>query len=234
MTSFIIMKSNKSYHKLYKKYKKKYINLKQSLETNQLNNKCLYNYFFIHGSFRYSGFINILRDDIIYPGKYLKYEQRNFGASYASKFVFSNIYFEDIKNLVGPIQFSFILHPKILYENGFYFNEGWQGGPNNNSLHIKNTDTPIQIFNKLDTIRTFLSNPEKIGGVINKNVFMSHEILFDHPINLSGGTLLCIVCWNVTNEQLEEIHDAISDKSYKNIKILTKEYEFPKLEDMIY
>ncbi|AEX62192.1 hypothetical protein CE11_01215 [Megavirus courdo11] len=63
---------------------------------------------------------------------------------------------------------------------------------------------------------------------------MSHEILFDHPINLSGGTLLCIVCWNVTNEQLEEIHDAISDKSYKNIKILTKEYEFPKLEDMIY
>ncbi|AVG46835.1 hypothetical protein [Acanthamoeba polyphaga mimivirus] len=167
------MKSNKSYHKLYKKYKKKYINLKQSLETNQLNNKCLYNYFFIHGSFRYSGFINILRDGVIYPGKYLKYEQRNFGASYASKFVFSNIYFEDIKNLVGPIQFSFILHPKILYENGFYFNEGWQGGPNNNSLHINNTDTPIQIFNKLDTIRTFLSNPEKIGGVIDKNVFMS-------------------------------------------------------------
>ena len=226
--------NDSSYIKLYKKYKKKYINLRDEFNKSKIVlEKCDYNYFFVHMAFQYSNFIGILTDGIIYPGKDLKYEQRNFAADKSSEYVFTNIYFEDLKNLPGPKQYSFILHPKILYKYGFYFNEQWKGDVMEDSLCVNTFDSPKQIIHKLNIIRKFLTGPP-FSEWIEINNLMSHEILFDHPIDLSDGNLLAIVCRNATQNQLNEIRKIIKNKPYKNVLIITDGIEFPSLDNMIY
>ena len=249
----------KIYKNKYKKYKKKYLLLK-----NKIN--CVHNYYFIHNT-TYDNLINILKDGIIYPNKFLDQKNKRF-SGYDQDYVFMNIYFEDVKIIPELYNFTLIFHPKILYENGFYFNEGWAGfvitdslhesgdqfvkyNDKNeivrvwkNSLHIKNIDTPKQINYKLNCIRNFLINPVSLPKILKESGIMTHEILFDHPINLDNHNLLGIVCNQCPlfscaqknkddSKYIDEINGIINNKPSNHVKIITDDSSFPKLDDLI-
>ncbi|AGF84815.1 hypothetical protein QJ854_gp967 [Moumouvirus goulette] len=236
---------NDSAYKKYLKYKKKYLSLKKSI--NQMSEKIVFNYYFIHMT-SLDNLINILQDGIIYPNKNLPKKNRILSGS-EQDFVYANMFIDDYdiyKTSHGP---ALLLHPKILYENGFYFNETWVGAVINNhkytaadghtsrdendnikvisknSLHIKSTDIPVQINHKLNKIRQFLINPTlpKVFAGIT-----THEVLFDHPIKLDNN-LLAIV--GLDQKYLEKIKTIISDKPYNDV-IFWNESTFPKLDDI--
>lgn len=216
----------------------------------------------------FDNLVNILQDGIIYPNKYLPKKYRVLSGS-EQNFVYTNMFIDDYdiyKKSFGP---TLLLHPKILYENGFYFNEAWIGGKiqllqhnnlsnlplcgqgivtgqkyesadghisydkNNNvkvisknSFHIKSTDSPLEINYKLNKIRHFLINPKSLPKILSG--INSHEILFDHPIQLDSN-LLAIV--NLDPQYFNKIKNIIKHKPYRDV-IFWNEPMFPKLDNI--
>lgn len=238
---------NDSAYKKYLKYKKKYLSLKKRID-NSTHNEIIFNYYFIHMT-SFDNLINILQDGIIYPNKYLPKKYRVLSGS-EQNFVYTNMFIDDYdiyKKSFGP---TLLLHPKILYENGFYFNEAWVGNivtgqkyesadghisynENNdvqvvskNSLHIKPTNSPLEINHKLNKIRQFLINPTSLPKILSG--INSHEILFDHPIQLDSN-LLAIV--NLDPQYFNKIKNIIKDKPYGDV-IFWNEPVFPKLDNI--
>ena len=65
---------------------------------------------------------HILNDGVLYPGKYLYPVQRKFcGEECPSDYIYTNIYFEDIKNIDYTWGASVILHPKIMLAGGLLY-----------------------------------------------------------------------------------------------------------------
>nr|WBF71210.1 hypothetical protein [Megavirus caiporensis] len=231
------------YKKKYEKYKKKYMNLKQ-----QMKSECdIYNYYFIHSTTDYNNLKDILESGIIYPGKYLKRDQQKLTVD--SEFVYANIYFEDLNNIPNLPDFGLLIHPKILYENGMYFHKGWTG-PKEGDIHIKTTNTPIQISKKLKQIREFIKNPLSLPKIIqNFPGTHHHEVYFDHPIKLNSENLIGIVCnycdkaeynfetWekyqDTTDKPLRKLKKIIEGKPYYNVKVITQNYPLPELKDLL-
>lgn len=228
----------------YKKYKTKYLNLKKIINKE-------YNFYFMHSTTVYQNLLNILKIGVIYPGKYVAPEQRKLsGEETESDYVFTNIYFEDIENIKHFQSYSLILHPKIIEENGFIFNKNWGAGPTKDSIYINPQMNSSEINYKLKEIRNFLKNPIGLPDIIQQAPgFMHHEVLFDHPINLSNGNLIGIVCnycdasiwdWKTfeklgkpSDEELILIKKTIMNKPYNNTKIFTRNSPLPKLNELL-
>ena len=218
-----------NYKKKYKKYKEKYLSLKKSLHQ---PNNCVHNYYFIHTT-NWNNLIHILKDGIIYPNKFID-EKFRLLSGHEQEHVFTNIYFDGVDIIKFLPSISIILHPKILYENGLIFNEGWVGGPYQNSLFINTTDSPREINSKLNQIRDFLINPISLPEIIrsSRNI-ITHEVLFDHPIHLDNHNLLAIVCYQCDIINLNKIKKIIKTKSFSKIKILTESNLFPTLDQLL-
>ena len=246
----------------YIKYKTKYLNLKKKMNTK------LYNFYFIHSTTIFQNLLDILRTGILFPGKYLTLEQRKLYGEEPSDYVYANIYFEDIKNIEYTLDYTLILHPKIMDVDGFFFNIGWQKFPlkkseilaiesSNNStikypqtgIEISANDSPEIVNQKLKEIHDFLKNLKLPEILLSSPGIMHHEILFDHPINLSNSNLIGIICnycdsstwdWEThtklikpSDEQLRLIKEAIKDKPYAHVKIFTRNTPMPKLNKLI-
>ena len=208
------------YHK-YKKYKAKYKKLK------------IKPFYFIHSTTEYSNLIDILRTGVIYPGKSLSCEKRKLCGDEPSKYVFANIYFEDLANISHMWDYSLLLHPRIMNDDGMIFNKGWHAGRDYQSIIIKPEDNKKNIADKFYEIRTFLKNPHSIPKIIQEAPgMMHHEVLFDHPIYLSNN-LLAIICNYCEASNLDEINDVIKDKTYYNVPIYVRNVPFPKLQDLV-
>ncbi|BCS83776.1 putative transposase [Cotonvirus japonicus] len=231
------MDSSNYYKKKYKKYKRKYTYLKK-----QLNNNQVHNFYFIHSTTNFANLKDILKSGMIYPGKFLRPDQQKLSTN--SEDVFANIYFEDINNLTHIQDFSILLHPNIIYHYGMFFNKGWQGG-GKGDIRINATDSPIQVTHKLNEIREFLENPSLPEKIREFSPFLHHEVFFDHPISLDNGNLIGIMC-NFCDENFEDyitgeshkepfltIKNIINDKSYKNVKIITRNHPVPNLNELI-
>ena len=226
----------------YKKYKTKYLNLKKTI-----NQK--YSFYFIHSTTVYQNLLDILKIGILYPGKYLLPEQRKLYGEEPSDYVFMNIYFDDIGNIESSRSYALLFHPKIMYEDGFYFNKGWKTTPVNESVHISKTDDQYEINQKIKSIHDFLENPSLPQKIKEFHGSLHHEILFDHPISLSNGNLIGIICdycdsstWDLetqikltkpSDEQFKLIKKAVKDKPYAHVKIFTRNTPMPKLNGLI-
>ena len=82
-----------TYKHKYIKYKKKYSHLKKLLHIP-------YHFYFIHSTMCYNNLLDVLKSGILYPGKFVKPEQRQFcGENTPSDHIYMNIYFEDIHNI---------------------------------------------------------------------------------------------------------------------------------------
>src|SRR5688572_24539680 len=99
------------------------------MSYNNKKNKYPYNFYFIHSTTVFENLLDILKTGILYQGKYVSVEQRQFYGPEPSDYVYANIYFEDIDNIKYPRDYTLILSPKIMEENGFFFNKGWQKYP---------------------------------------------------------------------------------------------------------
>ncbi|ADO18469.1 hypothetical protein [Acanthamoeba castellanii mimivirus] len=232
------MDSSNNYKKKYKKYKRKYIDLKKQLNYNQIHN-----FYFVHSTTNFSNLRDILKSGVIYPGKFLRPDQQKLSVN--SEDVFANIYFEDINNLTHLQDFSILLHPKIIYDCGMFFNKGWQGGGKGDII-INATDSPVQIAHKLNEIREFLKNPILPEKIREFNPFLHHEAFFNHPISLNNGNLIGIICnhcdgsfndyitGETHKESLKIINNIINDKLYNNVKIITRNYPIPKLNELLH
>jgi hypothetical protein len=215
-----------------------------------VHNKYSYNFYFVHTTTVFENLLDILKMDVIYPGKYVKKEQRQYYGSEPSEYVYANIYFEDINNIEYPRNYTLILHPKIMDNNGFFFNKGWQkypyGGPDIEQIDsitgdkIKYPQTGIEIFandsdiekkQKIKQIHDFIKNPSLPKIFIEGHGTIQHEILFDHPIELINGNLLGIICDDDKN--IQQIKNIVKNKPYSNIKIYTKIGSMPSLNELL-
>lgn len=237
------MTNNQALYK-YKKYKTKYLNLKNKLKHDQH-----YDFYFVHSTATFENLLNILKTGVLSPGKDLEPEQRKLCGEDATNFVFTNIYFEDVKNLTHAIDFSLLFHPKIMYQNGFYFNKGWEAGLCDKTIYVDGVDKTIT-KQKINQIKEFLKNPIDVPEIIRETGFMNHEVLFDHPISLKHGNLIGIVCnycdatewsfWKKTTKKLSKptnkplllIQKTIADKPYSNVKIMTRNVPFYTLNEL--
>ncbi len=225
-----------SYKHKIRKYKSKYNKLKNQLGNNNQKN---YTFFFIHSTTVFENLLDILKTGVLYPGSYLSPERRQMCAECDD--VYMNINFDDLQNIQWFHRYTLIFHPKIMYENGFIFNEGWGwAGPPEGTINIKKIDSKEEINHKLQIIHNFVENPILPEIILGFPATFHHQIVFDHPINLEGNLIgiACIYCDNISNEkppdkQLKLIKKAIKNKPYANVSILTSNVPLPKLKDLI-
>ncbi|XWV25376.1 hypothetical protein QJ856_gp0388 [Tupanvirus deep ocean] len=249
------------YKHKYVKYKTKYLNLKKEINKNQFE----HNFYFLHSTTRFENLLDVLKTGVLYPGKYVKRKQRVHYGPDPSEYLYANIYFDDIKNIKKNFfNFTLLLHPKIMNENGFFFNKGWQKHPYRGpdivredaitKKPVKYPQTGIEIFGddsqqevnqKLKKIHDFLENPD-LPQVFLGSEILEHEVLFDHPINLSDNNLIGVICYNCDKfyqnnkknnkgkNYLELIREAIKDKPYQNVKIFVEPKDhLPDLDDLL-
>jgi hypothetical protein len=149
-------------YKKYKKYKKKYIKLKQ------LNNN---GYYLLHGT-DLPHLEDILKQGYILSSRYLPDDKTRLGGWEKLPYVYCNIYFDSIKNLPHSFGYSFIIHPKIVKDQGMIFNKGWAVHPNKNSIYVKPNDADYD--KKINLIKEFIKN-STVPSILPP--MMNHEVL---------------------------------------------------------
>lgn len=94
-------------------------------------------FYFIHGT-SYQNFKKILKKEYIYASYYLPNKQTRLGGQITSKFIYTNIFVDNLplnkdeKSGFGEI--TFIIDPIILKYKTCYFNPGWYGNINENTI----------------------------------------------------------------------------------------------------
>jgi hypothetical protein len=217
------------YYEKYKKYKSKYLNLKDlyratngDLARSQKGIQVWHDYKFVivHGALDFITLKTILEDGFIRPGKDVDPKfWKLHGSMEAANFIYANIYFNDLKNLPLTILYSFVLHPKILYDFDIVFNQSWKVEPTDDSIRINKSDSEQIKNNKIRKIKKSIADSE--GSFLPE--IMRHEILISDKISVKDY-VLGITC---ESKHVKEIEKIIIDKEYK-FKVLTKN-EIPEL-----
>jgi hypothetical protein len=209
------------YKTKYYKYKSKYLNLLDqcggklsSKLTNKPNNKP-YNYFFVHLTKNFDSLKDILKSGYLYSGKQLSLEKRFQSGDDAVNYVFTNIYFDDLKNLTHLMDFTIILSPDVFTEHKkeIKFNKGW--GFENIPLKDQDMNAYLKIIRKY--LKTLEGLPKTIKDF---SPHLHHEVLFEDKINLHKN-LLGIVCNGCSDSRVNNLKKILKSKKYKNIKIYT-------------
>lgn len=210
-----------SYHK-YHKYKSKYINLRQQSGGKNPN------YYFIHDTKDINSIKSILKDGVLYAGKYIPVKKHKHGGDTQFDNVYANIYFEDLKNLSHMWSYAIILDPKIFTEYDATFNKGWGIKP----LELLKMDSTKNINTNIKNIRKFIVNPVELPKIVRDAPGMlHHEVLFKDKILLENN-ILGVVCNYCSDKDVKAIGDIIKNKPYHNIKIFTRNYPFPTLDEL--
>lgn len=214
------------YYNKYLKYKKKYILLKMINQTGGVKN----NFYIIHSVFKFDNIFDILKTGIIDIGKNLPSDALNMSSpEYPLSHIFSNIYFDDIKNLSYFWQASIVLHPKIISDYGCIFHKGWSCDATYPSdIIIKKKD--LEINKKLSKIKKYIKNPPIIPNV-HTTPYTNHEILFDHsiPIKKYGLMITCNFC---NDKDFNKIKRLVKKYGY-HVKLLRGNVPMPTLNDLI-
>jgi hypothetical protein len=209
-----------NYYDKYQKYKKKYMYLKNSK----------YDFYLVHDT-RFENLELILKSGKIKLGKNVPEEKRKYCGDHPSDYIFTSIFFEDIKNLSHLGDFNLILHPKIVFEQKNTFNKGWEGGPSNNGISLSKKDSHEITNKKLEEIRKFLKNPTLPEKLKNFNSFLHHEVVFEEPIDIYGN-LLAIECNSCDEKVINKLKSIMKEHKY-DVPIYTKNFPLPKLQDLL-
>ena len=124
--------------------------------------------------------------------------------------VYMSIYFEDIEEQNKPC--GLVFSSQILDDYDISVNAGWRG---KEICSIKHGDKQKIKKNKINKIKKFIKNPEKILNKellkYIKNSIMLHEVLFYENIPLDKYLVRIDNC-GYTKEQIEEIKKIIKEK----------------------
>ncbi|XWV25434.1 hypothetical protein QJ856_gp0328 [Tupanvirus deep ocean] len=203
-------------YKKYKKYKKKYVTLKQQLNSN---------YYLLHGTDT-EHLKKILQQGFILSGRYLPDDETRLGGWEKLPYVYCSIYFDDIKNLSHSFGYSFIIDPRIIWDSGMIFNKGWMVHPTNDSIIIRPHD--VDYDNKINSIKEYIKNPP--GPITNLPPIMAHEVLIKDKIDVRKYVVgLILPGFEGIGNDIQKI---LEEGGYKNIKIFHKP-NLPNAKELI-
>jgi hypothetical protein len=118
-------------------------------------------YYFFHGT-SLDSFENILKENNIFASYYLGKKQKKYiRMNPESKYVFTNIYVNGLPlrkdEKAGFGRITFIIDPIVLKYVKCYFNDGWYGNVNKNSIlmNYKNIDYILEHLKKIIVILIF-------------------------------------------------------------------------------
>lgn len=182
-----------SFYYKYRKYKTKYLELKRITNEKKLK------FYFVHTT-NYDNLLAILRKGKILPGKDVNKKRRHLSGTPLDN-VYGNIYFDDLNNL-DVNYYMLLLHPKIIYEDGFEFHRLWSIDEETGII-VNGNENPEELEEKIEKIHDFVANPHKYLPHLFENYpkMYTHQILFDHPIDLVNGNLIGIVCYTCDGEK---------------------------------
>jgi len=199
-----------NYYNKYLKYKNKYLQLKNKNQSGGNINK----YIFVHNTTTFDNLIEILKTREIKISSQVDVKRRIRTGDSIHNFIYGNIYFYDIKNMIHFQNYTLILSPKLLKDYDMRFNKGWTGIKlteikQNDKLKIKNK--------KLKVVKEWLKNPNDLPEILRSDTsgFMMHEVLFNKNIPIDKY-LIGISCNGCDEIKINEIK-----KYNNNIKIFT-------------
>lgn len=230
---------NSLYYTKYIKYKYKYLTLKaeNNLKKSNMTDKTYpYDFYFVHMMFGTENIIPILKDGIMKPGKDLPERRRHLSKYDPLKYIYANIYFEDLKNLyANNIPFlpspGLILNPDLIKKQNIIFNKGWFVSPRDDSIYFDKNDTTDVLNKKLNDVKDFLKNPKPLSEYVPYVPIMTHEILFENPIPLKNN-LLAITCSGCPSSEITKIKKALKKYGYDHVKLLT-DIHIPSLSELL-
>lgn len=178
----------------------------------------MYNYYFTHGSYSFNSLIKILKDGKIKPSKLLSNKYSIYSGDEKKDHIYTNIYFDDIKNLSHMLEYTLLIKPDVVEKNkNMEFHTGWN--INNGKEYIMKTHIDFKKY--LSKIRNFFKHPPKQ----NPSGILSHEFLFGKSISVKKY-VFAIYC--NPNENIDKLLKIINNKKYKII-IYTKNNPMPML-----
>ena len=175
------------------------------------------NFYFTHNPFLAKNLIRVLNDGYIRLGKDLPEKFRMLSGDQPNENIYGHIYFDDMTTIPYLWGYSIILHPKILYDIGVTYYEGWGG---ENAIKINKHSSMPTMKNKLMQIRKSLS---KLYDEKKKHELpypYRHEILFDKKISLRKYAI-AVSCDMCSDEMYEKIKKLVANKKY-NIVIIRR------------
>lgn len=205
--------SLKSHDDDYIKYKNKYLELKN-------NEPYIDNFYFVHNTLNLSNIKSMIKDGILYIGKYVAKSRRKHSGGEPMDYIYTNIYFDDLKNLSHFMDYSIILHPNIIHKYGAVFNRGWRVGPAKHySTYFYKKDTPAVFNKKIHEIKQFIENPSTLTRLVREAPgLMHHEVLFKHNITLKDS-LIGILCNWCPDDQVASLRKLLKKYGYGNVFI---------------
>lgn len=221
-----------SYYHKYRKYKKKYHQLKISTYTSSMkrqrgtNSTKLvhnpqYNFYLLHGS-DIVHLETMLQQGFIYSGRYLPPETIRLGGWEKLPYIYCSIFFNDLHNLPYSFGYSLILNPSIILNEGIIFNKGWNVHPTEDSIIIQPNDPMYN--NKIQQIHDYLEKPNKPSMI---PALMHHEVLIKNKIDLHKYLVALILPG--MDFGYENISNILNENNYNNISIFT---ELPSLDEL--
>jgi len=193
--------------------KKDYLTIKKHI----IGGSKKYNYYVTHSSFSLKNLLAIISDGKIKLGKDLPEEYRTYGGEEPSEYIYANIYFDDLKNMNHLLNYTLILHPKILENFDVIVNEGWQG---RELTEFKKNDSNSARSVKLLKIKQFLKTLNSLPEMLRQSNlgFHHHELLFSKPIKLKKY-IIAISCTMCNDDVYDNIKNKLNINNYANVKI---------------
>lgn len=229
------MEPNKYFNK-YKKYKKKYLELKNRTHDMKIQREIplgfdimSFPFYFIHQTDP-NNFKLILKSGVLKKGKDVPAKRRH--GALALNYVFTSIYFEDLNNISQFSSNAFIISPAILNDYDAGFNVGWRRDFDRETVILYKKDDAEIKEQKIHMIRNKLKQIDE-EDEDSKIAYGWHnnEVLFQHEIPLDKY-LIGIVCTSCKKDKYNEQINKLASK-YNDIPIITEKNPMPKLSQLI-
>ena len=196
-----------SYQSKYYKYKQKYLALKRQYYEP-------YPFFIVHGTTNLDTLTRILKSGKIKLGSQVRVKDRKFSGIASKPYIFSSMYFTDLKNFREAKGISLLLSSSLLDEYTGYFNKNWQGGPGSQSIKLDKNDDLVTRATKLNIIREFIKDPSELPWIVKKFPGdFHHELVFEEPL-LIKKYLRGVVCYGCPKEIIDSLHEILEKKKY--------------------
>jgi hypothetical protein len=198
------------------------------------------NFYVMHGTTTFESLINILEAGRLNRGADIDKKFTELGkCGGTSEGIYTNIYFDDIKNIgeVGIFPFILLFHPRVLFRSKaeFWLSWGYCGmkplkmDPYDDTKIMKSNIKKIKkIVKQLKENATSLL-PSFCEGTPGNWL---HEIYLDTKYIPLTDNLLGIMCNGVNEKSIEKIKQTISVHPYKNIYIQNNLFSLPDFKDI--
>lgn len=168
-------------------------------------------FYFVHHVMKKDNLINILKDGQVKLVKDIPIEDRSLSGPDELDYLYMNIQFEDLNNLIAIENNTLLFDPKLAYDKNWIFNKYWSKYPNLDSIFIYEDDDIDKKNHNIAKIKEYVKNPTHyqgtpLGKIIDSTQLgkMSHEVLFTESIPLDKY-LIGIILDTTDDDELESL-----------------------------